>query len=112
MGIAIPSAKPAPGGTQLLRNWVQSWISTCTAFRQWEREELILKRPTPETLAEHANVIKTLIWTARMLQAMMADPDCATREFRSEIDGLLRQLEETSEMIHNPISDQECDALL
>ena len=112
MEIAIPPAKHAPGGTELLQRWVESWIGACSLFRRWEREELILKRPSHETLAEHSNAIKRLIWTARMLQAMMADPDCPAREFRREIDGLLRQLEETSEMIHNPMSDEECDALL
>lgn len=47
-----------------------------------------------------------------MLQAMMADPEHPSREFKSEVEGLLGQLEATSEMIHNPMADEECDALL
>ena len=112
METAVAKPKRGTGAKDLLRNWLQSWFEACGDFRKWEREELVLRRPSPAVLAEHADMSRTLISTARMLQAIMVGGDRTLREFRSEIEGLLRQLEETSEMIHNPMSDQECDVLL
>jgi len=42
----------------------------------------------------------------------MANPDYPAREFRAEVDGKVRQLEETWDMIHNPMSDEEANAIL
>jgi len=95
-----------------LREWVQSWVKACDHFRIWEREELILKRPSPEIVAEHGRRIKSFIWSARLLQAMMSDPDYPLREFRREVDGKLLQLEATLRMIHDPMPDAESDTVL
>lgn len=95
-----------------MRAWVEAWVKACTEFRRWERENLLVKYPSQATVAEHGDLIRTLIWSARVLQAMIADPNHPARELRSEVDGLLHQLEESCEMIHNPLSDDQCDALL
>src|SRR5258708_4813853 len=111
MEAAIKKAdtKPEPN---LIRRWVQIWVSDCNEFRRWEREELILKDPSPETIAEHAKKSQLFILSARLLQGLMANPDYPAREFRAEVDGKVRQLEETWDMIHNPMTDEEADAIL
>jgi hypothetical protein len=88
------------------------WIKDCNEFRRWERQELVLKRASSETLAEHSKKSKMFILTARLLQGLLAGPDGTVREFRPELDGKIRQLEEAWDMIHNPMSDQEADAIL
>jgi hypothetical protein len=112
MEIAVPSVRPGHTGARFLRGWLQSWINNCNEFRQWEREEVVLKRPSPETLAEHKKILRSMIWSAHMLQALIADPDYPAREFGPEISGKARQLEESWETIHNPMSDEEADAIL
>ena len=108
----MPKGVTTPSEPNLIRRWVQIWVSGCNEFRRWEREELILKEPSPETLAEHGKKSQLFILTARFLQGLMANPDYPAREFRSEVDGKVRQLEVTWDMIHNPMSDAEADAIL
>ena len=98
--------------SNLIRRWVRVWISDCNEFRRWEREELLKKRPSPEALTEHGKKSQLFILTARFLQGLMANPDYPAGEYRAEIDGKVRQLEETWDMIHNPMSDSETEAIL
>src|SRR5947199_8001517 len=108
----MPNIEKAEAGPSFLGDWVKSWVSACNQFRQWERNELIVKRPSAETLTEHGKKIKAFIWSARLLQAMMSDPDYSDRELRREVDGKLLQLEATLQMIHDPMPDVEADAVL
>ena len=72
----------------------------------------MLKEPSPRIVAEHAKKSQLFILTARFLQGLMADADYSARELRTEVDGKVRQLEETWGMIHNPMSDEEASAIL
>src|SRR5262245_43302676 len=111
MEATMPMLDPTGAGPGFLRDWVESWIHACDKFRSWERNELILKRASAETVAEHGKKIKAFVWSARLLQAMMSDPDYPLRELRREVDGKLLQLEATLQMIHNPMPDAEADAV-
>jgi len=112
MEAAMPEAVAAGAERDLICRWVQIWIQDCNEFRRWEREELVLKRPSPQTVAEHGKRSQLFILTARFLQGLMADTGYSAREMRAEVDGKVRQLEEMWDMIHNPMSDQEAGALL
>src|SRR5258707_1079860 len=107
--IEAPNAKREP---DLVHRWVQIWISDCNQFRRWEREELILKEPSDESLAEHRKKSQLLVISARLLQGLMATWDRPASEFQAEVAGKVRQLEETFAMIHNPMNDQEAEAIL
>ena len=112
METAKPEAVAAGAERDLIRRWVEIWIQNCNEFRRWEREELVLKEPSPRTVAEHGKKSQLFILTARFLQGLMADADYSARELRTEVDGKVRQLEETWGMIHNPMSDEEASAIL
>jgi hypothetical protein len=112
MEIVIPSAKTDDFAAGLLQGWVTIWVKACDTFRQWEREELIQKEPSSETLARHKKLGSALIRTAYMLQAVMEDPDYPARAFLPEVRGKLMQLEDARDMIHDPMSDQEADVIL
>ena len=99
-------------GADLIGSWVRIRVNDCNEFRRWERKELILKRPSPEVVAEHVRKSQLFILTARLLQGLMANPNYPAREFRAEVDGKVRQLEETWDMIHNPMSNEQADAIL
>jgi len=110
--IVTPSAETDNFAAELLRGWLRIWVKACDTFREWERKELIQKEPSPETLAKHKKLGSALIRTAHMLQAVMEYPDYPTREFLPEVRGKLLQLEDARDMIHDPMSDQEADAIL
>lgn len=112
MEVTVPKAIAGDSGPHLIRRWVQIWVNDCNEFRRWEREELILREPSRETIIEHGKKSQLFIMTARFLQGLMANPDYPARGFRAEIDGKVRQLEETWDMIHNPMSDEEAKAIL
>ena len=112
MEATMPTVVTADAEPNFIRSWVQTWVNACNGFRRWEREELILKKPSPQTVAEHGKKVQTFILTARFLQGLMANPDYPAREFRAEVDGKVRQLEETRDMIHDPMADDEADAIL
>ena len=101
--------QPRPG-PNLIRRWAEVWINDCNEFRRWEREEILRKEPSPETIAEHGKKSQLFILSGRLLQGLMTSFD--SRPLRPEVDGKLRQLEETWDMVHNPMSDQEAEAIL
>jgi hypothetical protein len=112
MEAAASKAVTAKSEPDLIHHWVEIWIRDCNAFRRWERTEVILKTPDLNTVAEHAKRSQLFILSGRLLQGLMTSPDYPAREFRAEVDGKVRQLEETWDMIHNSMSDQEAETIL
>ena len=112
MEIVIPSVETDEFAADVLRAWLKIWVNACDAFREWEREELIRREPSPQTLAKHKKLGSALIRTAYMLQAAMEEPDYPAREFLPEVRGKLMQLEDAREMIQDRMSHQEPDAIL
>jgi hypothetical protein len=112
MTVAASKAAKVEPESDLLQLWFQSWVTDCNRFRRWEREELILKQPSSEIVAEHAKKSQFFLLSGRLLQGLMTSPGCSCRELRGEVDGKVRQLEETWEMIHQPMSDQEAEVVL
>jgi hypothetical protein len=111
MEIVIPTAV-SEFETSLLRAWFEVWIKLANDFRLWEREELIEKTPSAETLATHKKTAATLIRSAHLMQSLMEDPEYPIREFLAAVQGKLLQLQDSWDMIHNPMPDQEADRLL
>src|SRR5437867_1488125 len=112
MEIAIPMGSATNFTSDLVRNWVQSWVNSCNAFRKWERQELIEKVPSPETTTQHRKLVSAFIRTAYMLEALMEDPEYPAREFLPEVQGKLLQLTDTREMIHDSMPEEEAERLL
>ena len=112
MEAATSKAVTAGSEPDLIHHWVEIWIKDCNEFRRWERTELILRDPALDTVAEHAKRSQLFILSGRLLQGLMTSPDYPAREFRAEVDGKVRQLEEAWDMIHNSMSDQEAEAIL
>lgn len=111
MEAAMSASATTEAGPNIVRAWVQIWVDACSKFRQWERDELVKKRPSPETTARHRKLATALIRSAHILQALMEDPEYPARDLLPEVEGKLLQLEDSREMIHNAMSDRECDVL-
>jgi hypothetical protein len=112
METATPVIGPGSISTGFTRKLVEDWVNSCNDFLQWQRREVIERRPSPATLAEHRDTLKVMLRLGRSLHAQVSDPDFPQRQCVPEVGGKLRQLEKSWEMIHNPLSDGEADAVL
>jgi len=112
MEAATSKSQAADPKPNLIRRWVEVWINDCNEFRRWERDEIVRKEPSAEMIAEHAKKSQLFILSGRLLQGLMTSPDYPARELRPEVDRKVRQLEETWDMIHNPMNDREAEAIL
>lgn len=108
----MPATGPESISAGLTRKLVEDWVNACNDFLRWQRREVIERRPSPEKLSEHRVALKVMLRLGRSLHAHVCDPDFPLRQCIPEVDGKLRQLEESWEMIHNPMSDAEADAVL
>src|SRR5437867_4131279 len=88
---------------------LNAWVDACNEFLQWQRKEIIQKKPTAETLAEHRDTLKLMLRLGRSFHAQVSDPDFPLADAAREVSGKLRQLEKSWEMVHNPMSDAEAD---
>jgi len=96
----------------LARKTVENWAKAVDTFRQWEREEIIHKQPSPGDLAKHRQEGAWFIRWTRQLQSMVMDPEFPLPEFQATVAGRLSQLEEAFATIHDPMTDTEAGNIL
>jgi hypothetical protein len=86
---------------------VERWMDVCYLFREWERKEMIIGEPTPETQREHRKALATLLKSTRLMLAMGSDPEAFDAEIYSKLSCLHEQLEHSWDMFYNPPTPQE-----
>jgi hypothetical protein len=91
---------------------VDAWAQAVDAFRQWQRSEILEREPTAEQVKEHRRALTWILRWTRILQSLVQDPEFPARECAPEVSGRLLQLEESYNLIHDPISDAEVNAVL
>ena len=111
MDIAIrSSASGVSIGAAFRRELIQLAIKSSNAFMQWQRQELLEKDQTPETVKEHLDTVTYLLRNMYILHGLASDfPE---RAYAAEIQGKIRQLEESRDTIHDPMTEEEADAIL
>jgi hypothetical protein len=116
MNAAVPLEAPPAGDSVPLRHFatdiVLNWEKAVDEFRKWERQEILEKQPSTKELERHRKDGLFIIRMSRWLLSLVSDPESPARECTREVSGRLRQLEETFEMIHDPISDAEAEAIV
>ena len=112
METVMPVVEPGYVSTGFPRKLVQAWVNSCNDFLQWQRQELIEHKPSPEKLSEHRETLKLMLRLGHSFHAQVSDPDFPQRQLGPEVAGKLRQLEKSWEMIQNPMKDAEADAIL
>jgi hypothetical protein len=108
-GTAVSLNAPRP---LLPDDLFQFWAERCENFLAWQRKTFIDSEASPEDLAEHTKRLNVMVRFTLHVYAQVADPDASMPEALSTLTGRLRQLEEWRKVIHNPMSDQEADAIL
>ena len=81
-------------------------------IRDWERREIIEKQPSPKHLGQHCKEALFIIRMTKWPLGLVSDPESPLRDYTAEVRGGLRQLENVFDMIHDPISDAEAEAIL
>ena len=92
---------------------VERWSSICQKFLDWQRREILRQRePSPEKLKLHCSALKWLLRFGRIMQLTMAEPGYPDKRFLYELEGRLLQLQESWNMVHEPMPDAEAEKLL
>src|SRR6267142_4262980 len=112
---SVPSGFEAQMDSSL-RNFtisiIANWQKLVEGFRDWERQELIEKEPSSKNLERHRKEAAFIIRNTHWLLSLVSDPESPAKECAPDIRGSLRQLEETFDMIHNPMPDAEAESLI
>lgn len=116
MDAALPISGMATEESDYLRQisntMVGHWAKAVEIFRDWERKELLEKTPSEKQIELHRKEGLYLIRMTRCLLNLVSDPESPAREHSKEISGRLGQLEAVFEIIHNPMSDTEAEAII
>jgi hypothetical protein len=106
-----------PDETGSIQHWlaiqmVENWAKAVEQFRRWEREEILRKEPSAKDMVKHRRASAWFIRATRHLQDVVMDPDFPLRERSEEIAGRLDQLESAFTAIHDPMTEEQADAIL
>jgi hypothetical protein len=112
MAIATVPLSMRNSRAAFVEDLVQTWVAGCNNFLQWQRNEIIERRPSPQTLTEHRETLKLMLRLGKSFHAQVSDPDFPLPQASIEVAGKLRQLEKSWEMIHNPMTDADADDIL
>ena len=96
----------------LNRRFLEEWDLVCGHFLEWERERLLLDTPTDQERADHRKALRYLLIVARALHALTLDPEFLGGAYAFSISGRLHQLEDSWEMLCNPMPAGEAAKLL
>lgn len=91
---------------------VLEWSASCGRFLQWEHENLILRNPSAQELAEHKQALRWLLQITRLYHAAISDPEFPDRSAVKELRGRLLQLESSWRMFHEAMPKAEAEKLL
>ena len=112
MEIALPNVSSEPVLAGFTEKVLAAWREAANTFLVWQYREVLSRRPSPETLAEHRQTLKWLLKLTRVLHIEVADAGPPVSRFLPELTGKMHQLESAWDMIHNPVSDEEANAIL
>lgn len=90
---------------------VQRWLSICDQFLD-EQRGLFLKSPPPDDLAKHRLALSLIIRTTRTLHGQALDPEFPDHSIARQLETRLRQLEESWNLLHNPMPPEEANAII
>jgi hypothetical protein len=85
------------------------WLQHSNDFMAWQHGKFILREPTAEELKEHSKLLDLMLGLTLHVYSV------ASRSMPDKlgaIRGRLWQLEDSRELVHNPMSHEEADAIL
>ena len=108
--LAPPLAPPSL--ERIVVDQVEQWLGQCHTFRQWYRQNFVLRRPTAEQEKLADEIQPWMIRLTRALITQMLDPEFPHRHLARSIEATLWQLEEDWEARHNPMTQADADSII
>ena len=96
----------------LARIQLHGWARLCDAFLDFQRRHILEAEPSDQELEQHRQGLKWLLRVTRLLHAEASDPDFPDHSLGRQLRIRLRQLEESWQMIHDPLPPAEAEAIL
>jgi len=81
-------------------------------FFKWERERILIGDPTPAEQEQHRRTLKLFLQLMGLFQFATRDPDFPDRALKELIGTQLSRLEQSWEMVYNPMPEEEAKKLL
>ena len=106
MNAVLECAAPRPLSAEDL---FQFWSRHSNEFMAWQRTNFIAREASAEELVEHGKRLDLMIGLTLHMYSVASN---AMPDVLRTITGRLRQLEDSRTMIHNPMTDEEADAIL
>jgi hypothetical protein len=110
--IPIESARPIETVERFAVNQVGQWLQLCDQFMAWQRENMLLKEPTPETAVQHRSTLNLLLRVTRLMHFEFAEAEFRDRSVAPMLEAYLRKLEDSWQMFYNPMPKAEAEAML
>ncbi len=85
------------------------WLRHSSQFMAWQEKNFIVREPTREQLTEHSKRLDLMVGLTLHVYSVASH---SMPEKLSTIRGPLWQLEDSRELVHNPMSHEEADAIL
>ena len=86
---------------------LEEWRATCRTFLSWEKERILLGKPTAEERDKHRRTLTWLLRMTRLLDGLLSDPEFPDRSAAGRLKPLLFLLDASWKTIYNPLPEQE-----
>jgi len=80
---------------------IRDWFEVCDQFMAWQRANLLLTEPSPETLAQHRSALSFLLRFTRLMHCEASDPEFYDKTLAHDFEWRLRKLEDSWTMFHD-----------
>ena len=87
----------------------QFWLRHSNEFMAWQRKNFIARRASAAELEEHSQRLDLMVGLTLHIYSVASH---SMPEVLRTIAGRLRQLEDSRTLVHNPMTEEEADAVL
>jgi hypothetical protein len=106
MNAVLEHERPQPLSAEDL---FQFWLRHSNEFMAWQRQNFIAREARAHELQEHQERLELMIGLTLHVYSVASH---SLPDVLRTITGRLRQLEDSRSLIHNPMTEQEADAIL
>jgi len=85
---------------------LEEWRATCRTFLSWEKERILLGKPTAEERDKHRRTLTWLLRMTRLLDGLLSDPEFPDRSAAGRLKPLLFLLDASWKTIYNPLPNR------
>ena len=103
---------PLEGARDFAKEQVQRWCAACQTFLTWERDVILMGKPSEQEKQEHRATLKWLLRVSKLFHASTTDADFPDRSMGNMLEMTVWKLEQSWKMNYEPMPEAEADKLL